>query len=150
MTVALVDDQLLGAVLRGCAPGDLGSKQLFTTGYWYVRLCQAVLTAQQRHGALSRPFADLPAGLRSRALEAVLELPLEIGLVSLLELAPTTARLRERHQLNILSIEALAAASHLRAEVFLSAESPRLADALAQENLCVEIVSTEPPERPSP
>jgi hypothetical protein len=149
MTVALIDDQLLGAVLRDGAPDDLGSKQLFTTGYWYVRLCQAVLTAQERHGALSRPFADLPAGLRSRALEAVLELPAEIGLVSLRELAPTTARLRERHQLNVLSIEALAAASRLRAEVFLSAESPRLADALAHENLRVEVVSSAPPSRPN-
>jgi hypothetical protein len=88
MTNALIDDQLLGLVLRNKTPRILASKKLFTTGYWYVRLCQAVLNAQDRTGVLSRPFVDLPTQLRDRAVHAVLELPTEMGMVSLRELLP--------------------------------------------------------------
>ncbi|MBI2704361.1 MAG: hypothetical protein HYX32_03590 [Actinobacteria bacterium] len=143
MTVALIDDQLLGAVLRGKAPRALASKDLFTTGYWYVRLCQAVLGADERTGALSRPFAELPDSMRERALNAVLELPAEIGLISLRELGPTIAQWRQHHELNILSIEALAAATLLRANVYLSAASPQLEAALRSERLKVTVRSAE-------
>lgn len=139
MTTSLLDDQLLGQVLRGQTPSSLGSTGLYTTGYWYVRLCQAVLGANERPGVLSRPFSDLPPDLRTRATQAVLELPAEIGLLSLRELAPTIALLRRRHQLNILGLEALAVAVCLQADVFLSANSPLLEAALASENLSVTV-----------
>lgn len=139
MTIALIDDQLLGAVLRGRPPRALASQELFTTGYWYVRLCQAVLGAQERAGALSRPFVELPDELRRRALAAVLELPADIGLLSLRDLGPTIAQLRQHHQLNILSIEALAAATQLQANVHLSAPSPQLEQALRSANLKVKV-----------
>ncbi len=139
MTVALIDDQLLGQVLRGLTPRSLASKDLYTTGYWYVRLCQAVLGANERPGVLSRPFAELPPDVRDQALGAVLELPADIGLISLRELAPTIAQLRERYQLNILGIEALAAATRLSARVFLSARSPQLERALEQEHITVKV-----------
>lgn len=142
MTVALIDDQLLGRVLRGRAPRSLASKELYTTGCWYVRLCQAVLGANERKGVLSRPFAELPEELRERALNAVLELPAEIGLICLRELAPTIATHRQHHQLNILGLEALAAATLLRARVFLSAPSPLLEGALELEDLSVEVRRT--------
>ena len=116
MTVALIDDQLLAQVLRGRTPKSIASKELYTTGYWYVRLCQAVLGANQRTGMLSRPFAELPPPLRDRALNSLLELPDEIGLISLRQLGPAIAHLRGFHQLNILGIEALAAAHHLQAQ----------------------------------
>jgi hypothetical protein len=135
MKIALIDDQLLGQVLRGRTPRSLASKQLYTTGNWYVRLCQAVLGAHQRFGVLSSPFAELPPDVRARAVNAVLELPSEIGLLSLRELAPTIAQLREDHQLNILGIEALAAATRLGAQVYLSAASPMLEAALTSRNL---------------
>jgi hypothetical protein len=144
VTVALIDDQLLGAVLRGQPPRVLVSKDVYTTGYWYVRLCQAVLGAQERTGVLSRPFAELPDELRERALAAVLELPADIGLLSLRELAPSIARLRRDHQLNILSIEALAAATRLQANVYLSAPSPHLEQALRSAGLKVKV---QPPSR---
>jgi hypothetical protein len=140
MTNALIDDQLLGLVLRNKTPRILAAKTLFTTGYWYVRLCQAVLNAQDRTGVLSRPFVELPTQLRDRAIHAVLELPTEIGMVSLRELGPIIARLRQHHQLNILNIEALAAARHLNATVFVSAPSPLLQNALAQERVKVKVV----------
>lgn len=138
----LVDDQLLSVVLRGEAlPGHLaGDQPLFTTGYWYVRLCQAALGVVNRPGVLSGPFTALPADRREQALTAVLELPDEIGLISLRELGPVIAQLRARHRLNILGIEAVAAAMQLGATVALSVSSPRLEDALSTEGRPVEIV----------
>jgi hypothetical protein len=139
VTISLIDDQLLGQVLRGQIPSPLGSTELYTTGYWYVRLCQAVLGANERPGVLSRPFSDLPPDMRTRATQAVLELPNEIGLLSLRELAPTIALLRRRYQLNILGLEALAVAVRLQADVFLSANSPLLEAALMSESLSVTV-----------
>jgi hypothetical protein len=140
MSVALIDDQLLGAVLRGRVPDVLASRQLYTTGYWYVRLCQAALGAQQAPGVLSRLFAELPPSLRERALKALLDLPDDIGLLSLRDLAPTIAQLRQDHRLNILGIEAVAAATRLGADVFLSASSPLLESALEQEKVGVTVL----------
>jgi hypothetical protein len=139
VTISIIDDQLLGQVLRGQIPSSLGSTELYTTGYWYVRLCQAVLGANERPGVLSRPFSDLPPDIRTRATQAVLELPTEIGLLSLRELAPTIALLRRRYQLNILGLEALAVAVRLQADVFLSANSPLLEAALMSESLSVTV-----------
>jgi hypothetical protein len=133
VSIALIDDQVLGAVLRGSTPRALRRFELATTGYWYVRLCQAVLSATDRSGVLSGPFAELPDGLRDRAVAAVLELPEDIELVSLRELGPDIGRLRRHHSLNILAMEALAAAIYLEAEVVLAASSPRLQTALSAE-----------------
>ncbi len=142
----LLDDQLLGVVLRGDAlPAPLGSDPtIATTGYWYVRLCQAVLGVADRPGTPSGPFMALPSGRREQALAAALELPEEIGLVSLRELGPVIGRLRARHQLNILSVEALAAALYLNATVALSVSSPRFEDALRTEGVSFHIVDSMP------
>lgn len=136
--IQLVDDQLLSAVLRGASPPGPDA-EVFTTGHWYVRLCQAVLGAVDRTGVLSGPFATLPNAERERATRSLLELPDSIGLLSLRVLAPTIGRLRQRHELNILGMEALAAAAHLQADVYLSAASPRLEAALTAESLRVEV-----------
>jgi hypothetical protein len=142
----LVDDQLLSVVLRGDElPVPLGSERtIATTGYWYVRLCQAVLGVTDRPGTLSGPFAALSISRREQALAAVLGLPDEIGLVSLRELGPLIGRLRARHQLNILSVEALAAAVYLNATVALSTRSPRLEDALRAEGVSFHVVASTP------
>lgn len=135
----LVDDQFLGEILRDQRP--IGPDEpVFTTGYWYVRLCQAVLDAHPRQGTLSRPFDALPGEARDRAIRSVLELPASIGLVSLRDLAPRIAQLRHRHRLNILGMEALAAALHLEAHVILSAPSPLLERALLAEGRPVEVI----------
>jgi hypothetical protein len=136
----LLDDQLLGRVLRGDDP-PRPDIEIYTTGYWYVRLCQAVLSGSERAGILSGPFASLPHDVRARAIERLLELPASIGLLSLRELGPLIAQLRARHDLNILAMEALAAASRLEAEVFLSARSPRLLDALRAEGRTATVIS---------
>lgn len=67
-------------------------------------------------------------------MQALLELPDEIGLESLRTLAPLVGHLSRRHQLNVLGIEALAAAVYLEADVYLSTPSPRLQEALTAEN----------------
>jgi len=135
----LVDDQLLSGILRG-GPAPKRRVPVFTTGYWYVRLCQAVLGAAGRTGVLSGPFAALPAAARERATQALLELPESVGLLSLRDLGPHIGQLRQSHDLNILGMEALAAAIHLEADVYLSAASPRLEAALKAEGRRVTIV----------
>jgi hypothetical protein len=137
--IQLIDDQLLGAVLRGSTPPRRRA-DVFTTGYWYVRLCQAVLASNRNLGALSTPFALLPGPTRDRAIRALLELPDQIGLVSLRDLAPVMGQLRNCHDLNILGMEVLAAAVHLEADVYLSAPSPRLQEALIRESRRARIV----------
>lgn len=133
MNVALVDDQALSAILRGEAPAVLARRSIATTGCWYVRLCQAVLAATARPGVLYGSFERLPEPQRRRAVEALIELPTEIDLVSLRLLGPVIGRLRHQHSLNLLAGEAVAAANHLDADVFLSAPSPLLEQALAVE-----------------
>jgi hypothetical protein len=135
----LVDDQLLSGILRGGSPPKRRAA-VFTTGYWYVRLCQAVLGAADRAGVLSGPFVALPSRARERAMQALLELPDSVGLLSLRELGPLIGQHRRQHDLNILGMEAVAAAVHLDADVYLSAASPRLETALRAEGRRVTIV----------
>lgn len=139
MTVALIDDQHLSSVLRGKPPKPLRTATLYTTGYWYVRLCQAVLAVGARSGVLSGPFIDLPADLRQRATASLIELPDAIGLISLRELGPVIGQLRRVHHLNVLGLEALAASTRLEATVFLSAPSPQLEAALIHEGRRVRV-----------
>jgi len=57
----LVDVQLLSSILRGEGRIDqlAAGQTIYTTGYWYVRLCQAALGVVDRSGILSGPFASL-------------------------------------------------------------------------------------------
>ena len=138
--IDLVDDQLLGSVLRG-DPSPRHGASIYTTGYFYVRLCQAVLRSSVATGVLSAPFASLPGELHARAMRSLLELPEEIGLVSLRELAPVIGQLRARHHLNILGMEVLAAAVYLSADVYLSVSSPRLEESLRREARSVQTLT---------
>ncbi|HMJ79179.1 MAG TPA: hypothetical protein VK507_24555 [Iamia sp.] len=130
----LVDDAHLGRVIRGQTSAHIGrDDHVATTGLWYVRLCQAV-SDRDRAGALSGPFGALGPEQRARALAQVLVLPERIDLPSLRVLGPIIGGLRSRHTLNLLAIEAVAAAVHLEARVLLStSSSPRLEEALAIE-----------------
>ena len=135
----LVDDRLLATLLAGGDPPRPG-EPVHTTGYWYVRLCRAVLNSTGPSGVLSASFAALPAAMHARALRALLELPEGIGLESLRTLSPLIGHLHRRHRLNALGIEVLAAAVRLHADVYLSAPSPRLQEALRAERRHVENV----------
>ncbi len=140
----LIDDQQLSQLLRTGEP-EVFATEVFTTGYWYVRLCQAVLASEAGGGVLSAPFAALPREIREHAVRSLLELPTHIGLLSLRDLAPLIGQLRSRYQLNILGMEALAAAVHLarRSDVTvqLSARSPKLEAALDAEGVAFRIRS---------
>lgn len=72
--------------------GVLDGRDLFTTSYWYVRLCHAVLGGRRSSDMLSGRSDSLLDGLRSRASSAVMQLPDAIGLVSLREPAPSWDR----------------------------------------------------------
>ena len=137
----LVDDQVLAAHLRGLSPFPAG-EAVFTTGYWYVRLCLAV--HRRAGGSLSGPFGALPPARRRAAVADVLALPEDIGLLSLRHLAPRMAALADRHPpMNILSREAVAAAVELSATVVIAEgnENPALLAALATEDLHADVVT---------
>ena len=138
--IDLIDDQFLGSVLRG-SPSPRRNASIYTTGYFYVRLCQTVLGSRAAAGVLSAPFASLAGELQARAMRSLLELPEEIGLVSLRELAPVIGQLRVRHDLNILGMEVLAVAVSLEADVYFSAPSPRLEESLRREGRSVHILT---------
>jgi hypothetical protein len=131
----LVDDQTLSGLLRQQVtwPDD----RVFTTGCWYLRLCQAVVRGSG--GALSRPLLSLPAGRREVAIRAVLELPERIELLGWREVAPVMASqlAGPGSGLNLLSREALAAATILDAEVIMALgnENQLLRAALRQAGL---------------
>lgn len=114
----LVDDQTVSGLIR--EEVDWPQDRVFTTGHWYLRLCQAVVRGAG--GALSRPLLSLPPAQREIALRAVLELPDGIEILSWRELAPMMASQLNGpgHGLNLLSREALAVATLLEAKVVMA------------------------------
>jgi hypothetical protein len=99
---------------------DWPDDQVFTTGHWYLRLCQAVVRGAG--GALSGPLLRLHPERRERAIRAVMELPEPVEMLSWLKVAPVMASQFDGpgRELNVLSREALAVASTLRAEVIMA------------------------------
>jgi hypothetical protein len=116
--VVLVDDQTLSGLLRQQLvwPDD----QVFTSGHWYLRLCQAVIRGAG--GALSKPLLSLPGDQREAAIRAVLELPRQIELLSWRQVVPVMASQLDGpgRGLNLLSREALAVATIVQAEVVMA------------------------------
>lgn len=135
----LVDDHLLLDLLvtrqRPTLESARHAEGLATTGLWYYRLCHAV-TSPTIVGQLSGPLASLPPARRQAAVRSIVDLPDDITLVSLRELAPAMARLSRRHRLNAISLEALAATIHLDAVVHVGRGnlSPQLRKALVAES----------------
>ena len=131
----LVDDQTVSRLIR--EEIDWPQDRVFTTGHWYLRLCQAVVRGAG--GALSRPLLSLPPSQREIALRAVLELPERIEILSWREVAPMMASQLDGpgHGLNLLSREALAVASLLDAKVIMAVgnENHLLRAALEQVGL---------------
>lgn len=126
----VVDDHLLLRILLNEEPDDLRRPgvQVFTTGLWYHRLCRAVAT-DAITGSMSRSLGQADPVVATSAIRAVTALPDTIGLLSLRELAWPMARLLDEGvRLNLLSLEALAAAETHGAELCLAAtdENPRL------------------------
>jgi hypothetical protein len=110
---------------------------VFTTGCWYLRLCQAV--ARGAGGSRSRPLLALPRARRERLLRSVLELPEEVEILGWKIVAPVMASQLDGpgRELNLLSREALAAATVLEAIVMTAPgnDNPRLRSALRAAGL---------------
>lgn len=131
----VIDDHLLLRMLLADEPVDLRrpGAQVFTTGLWYHRLCRAIATRSVA-GALSRSLGHVDPEVATAAIGAVVALPERIGLLSLRDLAWPMARLLDAGiRLNLMSLEALAAAEDLGAELCIAAvdNNPQLLAAAA-------------------
>jgi hypothetical protein len=123
LSTVLVDDHLLLRVLLDEEPSSLRPRgaALATTGLWYHRLCRA-LADDAVIGSMSRRLGGVDDAVAAGALGAVVDLPDTIELISLRVLGwPMGVLVHAGARLNLLSLEALAAARHLSAEICLSA-----------------------------
>lgn len=123
MTPVLVDDHLLLQILLGNEPADLRSPgaPVATTGLWYHRLCRAICDTSVV-GALSRQLGGVDEDVAEAVVGSIIELPETIAIVSMRDLAWPMGKLTAGGiRLNLLSLEAVAAAQHLSAEICLAA-----------------------------
>ncbi len=139
MAVVLDDRLLIEELLVGL---DRRGEQLHTTSYWYYRACRAAVAGGGGH--LSGPFRDLSTGEQERAIASILQLPEEIGLPQPRHVVPLMVAAAGRHpELNLLNLEAVAAAHFLGATVWLSPQGARgiLPDVMAAENIAWRTVA---------
>jgi hypothetical protein len=145
MSIVLVDDHLLLRILLGDEPQSLRPKasSIATTGLWYHRLCRA-LSDQTIVGSMSRRLGGVEDTVAESVLGAVIELPDTIQMMSLRTLSwPMGQLIGGGVRLNLLSLEALAAAKHLTAEICLAevdANAP-LQSAAQDQGVDVRIVA---------
>lgn len=139
--MVVIDDALLLAVLAERIPSSApvlfeaaANGEVFTTGCWYWRLGRAM--AHPTTGALSRGLAVLSDPEQRRARSAIEELPEEIGLLSLRRLVSVMQALPG--QLNLLTAEAVAAASVLQAPLMVTTDSSLLNSAARDAGVAVD------------
>jgi hypothetical protein len=107
----LIEELLVGIDRRGGA--------IHTTMCWYYRACRAAVAGAGGH--LSGPFREVPQAEQQRAISSMLQLPANVGLPEARHTVPRMVDVATRHpQLNILNLEAVAAASVLEATIWLS------------------------------
>jgi hypothetical protein len=122
LSTILLDDHLLLRVLLDDEPSSLrpDGAALATTGLWYHRLCRA-LADDAVTGSMSSRLGAVDDEVASAVLGAVVDLPVDIELISLRTLGWPMARLlHTAARLNLLSLEALAAAQHSSADICLA------------------------------
>ena len=142
----VVDDHLLIGVLLHRMPPKLaslvGSGRIFSTGLWYHRLCRALRNTSVR-GRLSAAVADLADADALGVLAHVVALPDEVGIVSMRDLAWPMAAVLEEHRLNLIGLEAVAAAQHVGGALCLSAgdDSPPIRHAATSVGIRYETVA---------
>jgi hypothetical protein len=131
----VVDDALLLAVVAERSAGSVaqftdaaGRGEVFTTG----------AMARPGRGVLSRTLGAMSEHERSRVAGVLVELPAEIGLLSLRRLVPVMAALSG--QFNLLTAEAVAAAVVLGGNIAVTTESPLLDRAAATAGVAVEVI----------
>jgi hypothetical protein len=140
----VVDDHLLLRILLGEEPPGLRQpgRRVFTTGLWYHRLCRAVGRPVVT-GVLSRMLGRADPVVATAAVRAAVALPETVGLLSLRDLAWPMARLLDQGvRLNLMSLEALAAAEHQGAEICLAVidENPQLVAAAAARGMPARLI----------
>ena len=141
----VVDDHLLLRILLDDEPSELrpGGGRVFTTGLWYHRLCRSV-GDRSVVGVFSRSLGRAEPSVAAAVIEAVTRLPDSIELLSLRELAwPMASLVDDGVRLNLMSLEALAAAEHLEAELCLAAadENPPLLTAARTRAATVRLIA---------
>lgn len=132
----LIDDRLLVAHLLDVRVAFPRRSQLHTTAYWYFRARRAAVAGGA--GQLAGPFRALPPDEQAQAIQGLLHLPDSIGLPESRGLVLEMAEISRRHpQLNLLNVEATAAARLLSARVLLSPPAAQgiLPAALADEGI---------------
>jgi hypothetical protein len=132
----LIEELLVGIRRPGVQP--------HTTAYWYYRACRAAVLGAGGH--LSGPFRELQPLEQERAIVAMLQLPEDIGLPDTRQLVPLMVEIAGRHpRLNLLNLEAVAAARALDATIWLSPEAANgvLPTVLDDELLAWEIVTID-------
>lgn len=143
-SLLVVDDHLLLRILLDDEPQDLRPTggRVFTTGLWYHRLCRSV-GDRSVIGVFSRAIGGADPPVAAAAIAAVTRLPESIDLLSLRELAWPMARLLDDGvRLNLMSLEALAAAEHLEGELCLAAadDNPPLLAAAQARTTAVRLI----------
>jgi hypothetical protein len=113
----VIDDRLLiEEILVGI---DRNDATIHTTTSWYCRACRAAVAGAGGH--LSGPFGEVPHIEQQRAIASMLQLPLHVGLPEARQTVLRMVDVATRHpQLNLLNLEAVAAASNLEATIWLS------------------------------
>lgn len=107
----LIEELLVGLRARPTRP--------HTTTYWYYRACRAAVPWSQRPSL--RAFDRLTGALQASAVASLLRLPDHIGLPEPRRTVPAMVDLARRHpKLNLLNLEAAAAARSLDAAIWLS------------------------------
>ena len=144
MSIVLVDDHLLLRVLLGDEPPKLRAPDtaIATTGLWYHRLCRA-LADENVIGSISRQLGTVDDSVASAVLGTVIELPDTIELISLRTLSwPMAELVHSGARLNLLSLEALAAALQLSAALCLAEvdDNPPLRTAAAEIGITVRTI----------
>ncbi|MBI2709879.1 MAG: hypothetical protein HYX34_09305 [Actinobacteria bacterium] len=140
--VVVLDDRLLIEELLVGLPRGRRRPSMFTTSYWYHRACRAAVSGAGGH--LAGPFEQLAAPEQERAILSLLELRKDIRLPDPRSTVPAMADTSRRHaQLNLLNLEAVAAAQLLNATVWLSppAANGVLLGVLDSEGLPWEVIS---------
>ena len=141
-TNVILDDRLLIEELLAGLRRGRRQVALHTTTYWYYRACRAATAGSGGH--LSGPFAKVPEQQQARAVISLLTLREDIALPDARETVPAMAQLATAHpRLNLLNLEAAAAARVFDATVWLSEEGadgilPSILDA---EGLRWQVVS---------
>lgn len=145
MSIVVVDDHLLLRLLLDDEPSTLrpDGAAIATTGLWYHRLCRA-LADEKVIGSISRQLGAVDDAVAAAVLGMVIDLPDTIELVSLRTLGwPMGELVHAGARLNLLSLEALAAARQLSAEVCLAEadDNAPLRSAAAEIGVTVRTVS---------